>query len=87
MQSGSINLIKENCVFKKCKSTIKKIKPGDSNWMISDGVIRTPRAGFEYHIDLDERTKSHINYLIELGLLKPVAYITEKEYIWEQLER
>lgn len=54
--------------------------------MITDGVITTPRAGFEYHTDLDERTKGHINYLIELGLLKPVAYITEKEYIWEQLE-
>ena len=53
--------------------------------MITDGVVVAPRAGFEIDPHCDDSYKMIIIECIINGLLKPVAYVREDEFMWETL--
>lgn len=72
-------------MFKPHKSTLRVIRKKDPNWYLSDGITKRPRAGFEINTSCPEEYKRIVLQCIEYGWLSPVATITEKEYIWEQL--
>lgn len=69
------------------KYKIKTLKPGDNNFTISDGFTLTPRAGFQINQKCPREYKLVLQECINNGWLTPVAYMTENEYMWEELQK
>jgi len=61
------------------KSHIRCIRKEDPNFMIPNGIMLSPRAGFELHMEIPKEYRMVIVECIRNGWLKPVAYMTEKE--------
>ena len=68
--------------FKTHTSTIRTLKPSDPNFIITDGLMQTPRAGFEISCGCPENYRDLIQECIGHGWLKPVAHITERELLF-----
>lgn len=68
------------------KSSIRSIRKGDHRWMITDGIVTAPRAGFEINKECPREYKLIISQCINNGWLKPVAHLKESEYAWEILQ-
>jgi hypothetical protein len=73
-------------VFKESKNKIKTVKPGDRQWHIAQGLYLTPRAGFEISQSCPKEYRMIINECINRSWLKPVAYMAESEFMWEELK-
>ena len=71
--------------FNTTDKTIKTIRKDDPDFIIDNGIIMAPRAGFEISNDCTRQYKSMIMEAIKNGWLKPIAYIKESEYVWEKL--
>ena len=67
------------------KSSIKAIRKGDHRWMITDGHMVSPRAGFEIDRNCYDSYVTVIRECIANGWLKPVAFVREDEFMWEVL--
>jgi hypothetical protein len=65
--------------------TIKTIRKDDPDFTIINGIVMAPRAGFEISNDCPKQYISMITEAIKNGWLKPIAYMKESEYVWEQL--
>lgn len=65
--------------------SIVTIRPDDSRWTITDGVVAAPRAAFEISNDCPNHIVHTIHNAINLGYLKPVAYVLGKELTYESL--
>lgn len=74
-------------MFKIFKSNLKSIKPGEDDFYIADGITVCPRAGFEINQQCPREYKLIIAECINNGWLKPVAHVTEKEYLWMNLSK
>ena len=64
------------------KSTFKTLKPGDKGFSINDGMMVAGRAGFEISRDCPNYYVKMIEQAVQYGWLKPVATLTEREYIF-----
>ena len=64
---------------------IKTIRKDDPDFIIDNGIIMSPRAGFEISNDCPRQYKLMITEAIKNGWLKPVAYIKQSEFTWEKL--
>lgn len=64
------------------KSQVRTLKPGDPNFVITDGLVRTNRAGLEISQRCPENYKDLILECIRHGWLKPVAHVTERELVF-----
>jgi hypothetical protein len=71
------------------KDKIKTLRKGDSDFVmnIGEAFYHVPRAGFEIDDSCPENTKRFLIECIENGWIKPVAYMRESEYIWEELSK
>lgn len=69
------------------KSQIRTIKPGDKNFVITDGLTQANRAGLEISQRCPENYKDLILECIQHGWLKPVANVTERELIFMGLSK
>ena len=69
------------------KSQLRTIRQGDSNFMIQDGFVRAPRAGFHILPECPQNYKQIIAQCINNGWLKPVAHVTERELLFMGLTR
>lgn len=69
------------------QTCIRTLKKGDSKFIITDGLVQAPRAGFE----IDQRCPSEyrmiIQQAIEYGWLKPIANVKDNELFWEEFSR
>ena len=65
--------------------TIKTIRKDDPDFIINNGIVMAPRAGFEISNDCPRQYKLMIMEAIKNGWLQPVAYMKESEYVWEVL--
>jgi hypothetical protein len=65
--------------------TFKKIKQGDPDFNIGDGIKIIPRASFEIGEGCPQYFKTIIAKAYSDGWLIPVAYMKESEYVWEKL--
>jgi len=63
-------------------SRIRTLKPGDKGFLIHDKFTTANRAGFEVSADCPYNHLRIIQTCIEKGWLRPVANITEKEYMF-----
>jgi len=69
------------------QSQIRTLKPGDPNFVITDGVVQANRARLEISQRCPENYKDLILECIRHGWLKPVANITERELIFMGLTK
>jgi len=64
------------------KSKLRTIKPNDPRFLINDGVVTAPRAGFEIN---EKCPAGYQKILMECwgnGWIIPVAYMTERELLF-----
>ena len=61
------------------ESNIRTIHPGDSRFMLHDGFVICPRAGFEISNNCPAEYKSIFITAINAGWIKPVANVYGKE--------
>jgi len=66
---------------------IKTIRQTDPNFQIIDGMVISPRAGFEINQSCPREYKMIISECINNGWLKPVAHVTEREFIFMGLTK
>lgn len=64
------------------KSQIKTIKSNDRRFLINDGLMVAPRAGFEISKLCPYEYRLIINECLQNGWLQPVAHVTEKELLF-----
>jgi hypothetical protein len=67
------------------RSKINTIKQGDPKFMLTDGMVVCPRAGFEINQRCPKEYKLIIAECINNGWLKPVAHIYGKELTMDAL--
>ena len=60
-------------------TNIKTIRQGDPKFMLTDGLVTCPRAGFEISNNCPAEYKSIFITAINAGWLKPVAHVYGKE--------
>jgi hypothetical protein len=72
-------------IFTTTEKTIKTIRQSDPNFIIDNGIIISPRAGFEISNKCPSTYKLMIVEAINNGWLNPIAYMKESEYTWEKL--
>ena len=66
-------------------SNIRTIRQGDSKFMLSDGLVLCPRAGFEINEHCPREYRQIIAACIDRGWLKPVAHVYGKELTMDAL--
>jgi hypothetical protein len=66
-------------------SKIRTIKQGDPKFMIQDGLVICPRAGFEINENCPREYRQIIADCIDRGWLKPVAHVYGKELTMDAL--
>lgn len=64
------------------KSQIRTLKQSDPKFVIHDGLMQAPRAGFEISQGCPIEYTLIIDECIRKGWLKPVANVTERELIF-----
>ena len=69
------------------KSKIRTINMNDSDFMLRDGYIISPRAGLEIDKSCPREYIMIIRECLYNGWLKPVAYVKDNELFWEQFEK
>lgn len=66
-------------------SSIKTIKQGDPDFLIVDGLVMSPRAGFEINEKCPAEYRQILRQCLDTGWIKPVAYMRDSEIAWERL--
>jgi hypothetical protein len=67
------------------RSNVKSIRPGEPHFTISSGLVVTSRASFEISNNCPAEYKSILVTAIKAGWIKPVAHVTDEEYMVMQL--
>jgi hypothetical protein len=67
------------------KSKIKTLKPGDPAFMLNDGIVVCPRAGFEISHSCPQEYVSILKQAMQAGWIKPVAHLYGKELTMDLL--
>jgi hypothetical protein len=66
-------------------SNIRTIRHSDAKFMLTDGFVMCPRAGFEINENCPREYKLIIAECINNGWLKPVAHVYGKELTMDAL--
>jgi len=66
-------------------SNIRTIRQGDPKFMLQDGLVTCPRAGFEISQNCPAEYKSIFITAINAGWIKPVAHVYGKELSMDAL--
>ena len=66
-------------------SNIRTIRHGDAKFMLQDGLVICPRAGFEITDKCPREYKMIISECINNGWIKPVAHVYGKELTMDAL--
>jgi len=69
------------------RSKIRTININDSDFMLQDGYIISPRAGLEIDKSCPREYIMIIRECLNKGWLKPVAYVKYNELFWEEFEK
>ena len=66
-------------------SNIRTIRHGDAKFMLQDGLVICPRAGFEINEKCPREYKLIVAECINNGWIKPVAHVYGKELTMDAL--
>ena len=67
-------------------SKFKTIKQGEPGFMLTDGLMVTPRAGFEISQSCPAEYKSIFITAINAGWIKPVANVYARDLTFQTLK-
>jgi len=67
--------------FKQHTSRLRTIRHNDTDFMLHDDMMVSPRAGIEISQRCPENYKNLLLECINHGWLKPVAHMTERELL------
>lgn len=73
--------------FTTRQTSLRTIKQGDPKWMLTDGMVTTPRAGFEISNNCPKEYRTIIQECITYGWIKPVATVRDNELFWEEFQK
>ncbi len=73
--------------FTTRQSNIRKLDNSDPRFMIHDGFVVVPRAGFEISENCPAEYKSIFVNAIKAGWVKPIAHVHERELIFMGLSK
>jgi hypothetical protein len=73
--------------YKTSTSSLRTIRLGEPKFLIQDGLVMAPRAGFEISDKCPREYKLIINECLGNGWLKPVATIKDSELFWEEFSK
>jgi hypothetical protein len=73
--------------FKTQRSQVRIIRQDERAFIIQDGLVLSPRAGFEINQACPQNYRNVIAECIEYGWLKPVAYVKDSELMWDTLQQ
>ena len=68
--------------IKTHQTQIRTLRRGDSSFIIRDGVVHAPRAGFEISDKCPKEYRLILSDCINRQWIEPVAYITERELLF-----
>jgi hypothetical protein len=63
------------------KNKIRNIKAGDTNWIVTDGIVQYPRAVLKLSRSCPYHIVQQIAWAMDNGFLSAEAYTTEREII------
>lgn len=63
------------------KSSIRTIKSTHPAFRITDGIVITPRAGFEISSSCPQEYRMVLRECIDRGWIQPVAHMKEQELV------
>jgi hypothetical protein len=69
------------------QSSMRTLKPGDTGFVLNDGIILSPRAGFEINQHCPKAYKDIIAECLSNGWLQPVATVYDRELMWDRLSK
>jgi hypothetical protein len=69
------------------QTSLRTIKPGEPKWLIRDGFLVSPRAGFEISNSCPYEYRMVIDECLRNGWLKPVATVKDNELFWEEFSK
>lgn len=71
--------------YKLHQTRLRTIRQSDQDFMLEDGFVRSPRAGFHILPECPREYKLIISECIDKGWLKPVATVYDHELAWDRL--
>lgn len=69
------------------KTSIRTLQPNDPNFILDDGIILSPRAGFEISQHCPMEYKLILQKCISHGWIKPVANVYDHELTFNILKQ
>ena len=73
--------------FTETKQKFVRLKKGDTDFIMTDGIKLVPRAIIEISSMCPTNLMIQIQDAMAKGYIKPVAYAREESYMWEQLKK
>jgi len=71
--------------FSQHISRVKTIKQGEADFMLQDGIVNCPRAGFEISQRCPKEYRQILMQAMSHGWIKPVAHVMDSELMWDRL--
>jgi hypothetical protein len=71
--------------FSQHISRVKTIKQGEADFMLRDGIVSCPRAGFEISEKCPAEYQKILYECWGNGWIKPVAHVMDSELMWDRL--
>ena len=73
--------------YKTSLKSYRKLTPTDVDFRFRpDGIAVVSRAGIEISKNCPANIVKHIEWAVAMGYVKPVAFIPDRELIWEKLQ-
>jgi hypothetical protein len=69
------------------QTSLRTIKQNDPKFMLQDGMVTAPRAGFEISQHCPKEYRMIIQECIRYGWLTPVATVRDNELFWEEFQK
>ena len=69
------------------QTSLRTIKKDDPKFMLVDGMVTVPRAGFEISQRCPNEYKLILLDCIKNGWLTPVATVKDNELFWEEFSK
>jgi len=66
-------------------SRVKTIRQGEADFMLQDGIVSCPRAGFEISKSCPKEWRQILMQAIDFDWIKPVAHVMDSELMWDRL--
>ena len=71
--------------FSQQVSRVKTIRRGEADFMLRDGIVSCPRAGFEIGRGCPKEYRQILMQSMSHGWIKPVAHVMDSELMWDRL--